>query len=355
MNALPNPLPNAGLVHGGALTAARELFPNAPEPFLDLSTGINPHPYPSPELPFEVFTRLPDPAAIKRLSAIAAHAYGAPSSAHVVPAPGTQILLTHVARLMPSGNAAVLGPTYAEHVRTAALVGHAVKEVGEIDDLKGAAIAVVVNPNNPDGRVVATDVLLGLATDLNTHGLLVIDEAFGDVGSSGTSLADEVVRDNIIVLRSFGKFFGLAGLRLGFALAAPQIASRLSASLGPWAVSGPAIAIGEAALADEQWIETTRARLGAAARRLDGLLAEAKLDVIGGTSLFRLVRTPSAAALFHYLGRGGILVRHFTENPAWLRFGLPGAESDWQRLRCALRAYRHNPVAPLTRTRSAGR
>jgi cobalamin biosynthetic protein CobC len=349
MNSFANPLPDAGVEHGGALAAARKLFPNAPEPFLDLSTGINPHPYAGPELPSEVFTRLPDPAAINRLSAIAAHAYGAPSSIHVVPAPGTQILLTHVANLVPPGNAAVLGPTYAEHVRMAALVGHAVKQVGEIDDLKGADIAVVVNPNNPDGRLVPKDVLLGLANDLDPHGLLVIDEAFVDVSSVGTSLADQVACGNIVVLRSFGKFFGLAGLRLGFALAAPQIASRLKTSLGPWAVSGPAIAIGEAALANERWIEATRAALADAARRLDRLLVEAKLDVVGGTSLFRLVRTQSAPALFHHLGRAGILVRHFTENPTWLRFGLPGGEADWQRLRSALRAFRQEAeVAPCT-------
>jgi cobalamin biosynthetic protein CobC len=344
MNSLANPRPNADLEHGGALTAARELFPNAPEPFLDLSTGINPHPYPIPDLSSEVFTRLPDPAAIRRLSGIAAHAYRAPSSANVVPAPGTQILLTHVATLVPPGNAAVLGPTYAEHVRMAAFVGHNVEQVDKIDHLKGADIAIVVNPNNPDGRIVTREVLLGLANDLGPHALLVIDEAFVDVSSSGISLADEVGRGNIIVLRSFGKFFGLAGLRLGFALAAPQIASRLTASLGPWAVSGPAIAIGEAALADEQWIEATRTAIAEAVCGLDRLLAEANLEIIGGTSLFRLVRTPSAAALFHHLGRAGILVRHFSENPTWLRFGLPGAEPDWQRLRSALRAYRHNPA-----------
>jgi cobalamin biosynthetic protein CobC len=340
MNFLANSLPSAAFVHGGALAAARELFPDAPQPFLDLSTGINPHPYPAPQLRSEVFTRLPDPAAIDRLCAIAAEAYGAPSSAHVAAAPGTQILLTHVATLVPPGDAAVLGPTYLEHSRVPALAGHAVKEVAQIDHLKGADIAVVVNPNNPDGRIVASDALLGLADDLRPHGLLVIDEAFVDVCASGTSLAGEVGRGNgnIIVLRSFGKFFGLAGLRLGFALAAPQIASRLNASLGPWAVSGPAIAIGAAALGNKEWIEATRATLAAAAPRLDRLLTEAKLDVVGGTSLFRLVHAPSATELFHHLGRAGILVRHFAENPTWLRFGLPGGELEWQRLRSALRA-----------------
>ena len=102
--------------HGGDLGAARLLFPGAPEPFVDLSTGINPNPYPAPPLSGDVFARLPDSAALANLIAVAAAAYGAPSTAHVAPAPGTQILLPLVASLVPPGRAAVLSPTYAEHL-----------------------------------------------------------------------------------------------------------------------------------------------------------------------------------------------------------------------------------------------
>ena len=171
-------------------------------------------------------------------------------------------------------------------------------------------------------------------------GLLMVDEAFMDVGPAGASLGDQVARGNIVVLRSFGKFFGLAGLRLGFALAAPEIAARLDASLGPWAVAGPAIAIGETASADLAWAEATRALLAREAARLDAVLTEAGLDLVGGTSLFRLVRTPAASDLFHHLGRAGILVRPFAEQPTWLRFGLPAGEHAWERLRAALAAFR---------------
>jgi cobalamin biosynthetic protein CobC len=288
----------------------------------------------------EVFTRLPEPATTSRLSAAAAKAYGAPSPAHAVAAPGTQILLPHVAALVPPGRAAVLGPTYSEHVRVAALVGHSVTEVADIDGFKNADLAIVVNPNNPDGRIVAKDVLLALADDLRLHGgLLVVDEAFMDVGPAGTSLGGDVARGNIVVLRSFGKFFGLAGLRLGFALAAPEIAARLDASLGPWAVAGPAIAIGEAALTDVSWATAMRVSLRREAQQLDEILASAGFEVVGGTSLFRLVRTPAASELFHRLGRAGILVRRFAELPAWLRFGLPGSEAAWLRLRTALATF----------------
>lgn len=330
-NSVPDPIE-----HGGDVSAARALFPDAPEPFLDLSTGINPRPYPMPVLPPEIFTRLPDPAALARLTAVAATAYGAPSAAHVAAAPGTQILLPLVAALRSRGSAAVLAPTYGEHVRVAALAGHAVDEVTEFDRLADADLAIVTNPNNPDGRVVARNDLIALADRLRGRdGLLVIDEAFMEVGPSGASLAG-MPRDNIVVLRSFGKFYGLAGVRLGFALSTPDVAARLRATLGPWAVSGPAIAVGAAALADTAWCDVTRGVLSEAARRLDAMLSAAGLEVVGGTSLFRLARTPAASALAYHLARHGILVRSFTRQPTWLRFGLPVDEPAWQCLHAAL-------------------
>jgi cobalamin biosynthetic protein CobC len=332
--------PGGRLEHGGDLATARRLFPGAPQPFIDLSTGINPHPYPLPPLGANVFAQLPDSAAQLRLSAIAAQTYGAPSAAHVVCAPGTQLLLPLVARLVPAGRAVILGPTYSEHVRAAAHAGHAVLDARNVQDLHGADLAVVVNPNNPDGRIIGKEELLALSDDLNVRGgLLLVDEAFMDVGPPEASLAGEIDRGNIILLRSFGKFFGLAGLRLGFALAAPALATKLNASLGPWAVSSPAIAIAEQALADTTWIGVTRTRLASAAKKLDQLLADAAIHVIGGTSLFRLARTPRANALFQHLGANGIIVRHFREHPTWLRFGIPG-EPHWDRLGLAL-APRH--------------
>jgi cobalamin biosynthesis protein CobC len=322
--------------HGGDLAAARRMFPDAPQPFIDLSTGINPFSYPLPSLSPDTFVRLPDAEANGRLAAVAARAYRAPSAAHVAPAPGTQILLPLVAALAPAGRAAILGPTYSEHARAAALVGHTVLDATSIDQLGAADLAVVVNPNNPDGRIVGKESLLALADTLKARsGVLVVDEAFMEVGPAETSLAGETDRENIIVLRSFGKFFGLAGLRLGFALAAPALAARLVASLGPWAVSGPAIAIAEHALADYAWIEATRGKLAGAAAKLDRLLADAGIEVVGGTSLFRLTRSSSASQIFRQLGNAGIIVRAFHEHPTWLRFGIP-RDTDWDRLHARL-------------------
>jgi cobalamin biosynthetic protein CobC len=324
--------PNAFPDHGGDLATARQLFPEAPQPFIDLSTGINPHSYPLPPLGRDVFARLPDPAAQWRLSAIAAQAYGAPSAEHVVCAPGSQILLPLVAALAPPGRAVILGPTYSEHAQAAAHAGHAVLDAREIDKLRGADLAVVVNPNNPDGRIISKEKLLALCNELSARGgLLVVDEAFMDVGPPEASLARETKHGNIVVLRSFGKFFGLPGLRLGFALAAPALIARLKSAIGPWGVSGPAIVIAERALVDAAWIDATRLRLLHAAESFDRSLNNAGLEIAGGTSLFRLVRARDAHQIFQHLGAKGIIVRRFREEPTWLRFAIP-SESDRHRV-----------------------
>jgi len=334
-SGVDDPLP-----HGGDLAAARRLFPDAPETFVDLSTGINPNPYPLPRLSPQLFARLPETAALERLATVAAQAYGAPSAACVVAAPGTQLLLPLVCGLARPGRAAILTPTYSEHARAAALAGHAVAEVRDIGVVGDAALAVVTNPNNPDGRLIAKNDLLTVAQTLQARGgVLVVDEAFMDVGPRGVSLAPEIARGNIVVLRSFGKFFGLAGLRLGFALAAPPLAMRLRALLGPWAVSAPALLVGTTALADQAWTDQTRRRLAKAAARLDAILSGAGLDVVGGTMLFRLIRTRSARELFRHLGSAGILTRLFPDQATWLRLGLPAAERDWRRLQIAMAAF----------------
>jgi cobalamin biosynthetic protein CobC len=323
------------LLHGGNLGAARRLFPGAPEPFIDLSTGINPHSYPAPQLTTDMLARLPEPAEVDRLAAIAAATYGAPSADCVTAAPGTQILLAPVAALVPRGKAAVLGPTYGEFRRTAALAGHDVSEARDIQELREADLAVVVNPNNPDGRLFSRREMLALLDARRHRGVLVVDEAFMEVGPDGASLCSEVGRGGLVVLRSFGKFFGLAGVRLGFAVATPAMAERLAAALGPWAVSGLAIAIGQTALADAAWIHAMRGRLAEKARRLDAMLATAQMEIMGGTSLFRLVRTAAADDIFHRLGCAGILVRRFPDHADQLRFGLPGNDAAWERLRAA--------------------
>lgn len=326
--------------HGGSLAKARALFPHAPEPWIDLSTGINPHSYPLPGIPATAWTRLPEPSDLRRLAETAASAYGAPGAANVVCAPGTQILLPFAMGLAPPGVARVLSPTYAEHARAAALAGHRVEDVERFEALAGADLAVVVNPNNPDGRLFSAERLLELAAALRMRGgLLVVDEAFMDVAPPEHGMGGAVGKaGNLVVLRSFGKFFGLAGARLGFAVASEPLARRLEAQLGPWAVSGPALAAGIAALQDRAWREGMRARLDAEAAALDRALGAHGLTPAGGTSLFRFVRTPEAKAVFEACGRHGMYLRRFDAMPDALRIGLPPDAQALARLDAALRS-----------------
>ena len=320
--------------HGGRLLLARRRFPGAPEPFLDLSTGINPHAYALPALPDAAFTRLPEPEEIATLEATAAHAYGLADPAMAVAAPGTQALIQLLPRLFPQPEVAVVGPTYAEHAQAWRLAGARVRAVGSPDDLAGAPAGVLCNPNNPDGRRWPAEALRQAARPP----LLVVDEAFVDLEPDGArlSLAPLLPLPGVIVLRSFGKTFGLAGLRLGFALAAPPQAAAIRAALGPWAVSGPAVAAGRLALADDAWLAAARRSLAQEAAALDGVLAAAGLTPAGGTALFRGATCPDAPLLADRLGQAGILVRSFPDQPDRLRFGIPGSPEAWSRLRAAL-------------------
>lgn len=336
--------------HGGSLEQARARFPNAPLPLIDLSTGINPHSYPLFDLPATALRRLPEPARIEALCDAAARAYGAPSGDNVAASPGTQMLLPRIAELVKPGRALVLGPTYQEHAHAAALAGHTVEQVSNFGALGSADLAIVVNPNNPDGRVVSRAELLGLATRLaNRGGMLVVDEAFMDVGPRHESVAGDVTAANLVVLRSFGKFYGLAGVRLGFALASKEIVTQLRSELGPWAVSGPALDYGLRALADTGWQEMMRQRLAGEAQRLTDLFMRFGIAT-GGTSLYRHIRLAGAASLYQALGESGVMLRAFTERPDELRCGLPGEEPEWQRLEQALGDWARSRPSPNVRS-----
>ncbi|WP_186416939.1 threonine-phosphate decarboxylase CobD [Bosea sp. CS1GBMeth4] len=320
--------------HGGDLATARALFPQAPEPWIDLSTGINPIPYPLPELPLSLWQRLPGRAEEAALLAAARQAYRIPPQSGLVAAPGTQILIELLPRLVPQARVAVLGPTYGEHAPAWRKAGAEVREIADLAEACDASVVVLVNPNNPDGRVVPLERLIGLAGALAKRGgLLVVDEAFADFAPQASLLP--ALPEGALVLRSFGKAYGLAGLRLGFAVGEPRLTAALQAMLGPWAVAGPALHIGALALADAQWLSSAGAARAADSVRLDALLAPHG-RILGGTALYRLLETPRASALFERLGRAGIYVRRFRHDPSRLRFGLPGGEAAWLRLAQAL-------------------
>jgi cobalamin biosynthetic protein CobC len=313
-------------VHGGDLGEVMQRFPSAPRPWIDLSTGINAVPYPVPVLPDSAWSRLPSRTADEALQDAAADRYGVADPRTIVSAPGTQALLQLLPRLVPKSRVAILGPTYEEHQLCWARQGHEVRVVHTLED---SDVVVVVNPNNPTGRLIPPADLAAI------KGLLVVDEAFIDFLPREMSLAGDRP-ERAILLRSFGKTYGLPGVRLGFAIANRAFASRLRAELGPWAVSGPALEIGRRALRDGAWLRAARERLVADTARLDGLLRQAGFELLGGTLLFRLVRHPSAAIFLQRLGQNGIHVRAFAHAPDQLRFGLPGDDEAFRRLAAAL-------------------
>jgi cobalamin biosynthesis protein CobC len=321
--------------HGGALEVAQRLAPGAPKPWIDLSTGINPHPYPLPGLEPAVWSRLPESGELAELERAAGARYGA-AAENVVAGPGSQTLIQALARIIPRAAVVALGPTYGGLKAAFAAAGARVDEAKRIEDMGDFDVAIVVNPNNPDGRITPRVALLQLNERLARRGgVLIVDEAFADFDAEGESLAP-VLPMGAVVVRSFGKSFGLAGLRLGFAIASQDIVRPLRAALGEWPVSGPAIAIGTKALADLAWTDAMRDRLGLDAARLDNLIKGAGWRIVGGTRLFRLAAKADAPAAFERLMAVGILARPFADAPDRLRFGIPGDENAWRRLAAAL-------------------
>jgi cobalamin biosynthetic protein CobC len=322
--------------HGGALALAATRYGIPVSDWLDLSTGINPHPYPLSAPTAAQVNRLPDPAALASLLDVARDVYGVSRESAIAATPGSDIALRLLPLLAPEGRVAILGPTYSGHAEAWSAAGRTVDIVPSIEDLlPSSRIVIVVNPNNPDGRIVDPEALRAVAHRLRAvNGLLVIDEAFGDV-APGTSLAPACGDAPVVILRSFGKFYGLAGLRLGFALGDPGIVNRLARLLGDWPVSGVAIDAGCRALGDAEWQAAARLRLQAARRRLDDLLDAAGLTRLGGTDLFVLAEASDAAGLHESLARQGILTRAFEDQPGRIRFGLP-ADDAFDRLAAAL-------------------
>ncbi len=324
--------------HGGDPKAAEARFGRPKDGWVDLSTGINPHPYPVGDVPFELLARLPLKSELDALLDAARKAYNVSDEAVIVASPGTQSLIQIVPTLFKSSTVSIMGPTYGEHAPAWVHAGHKVEQVPSIcaQAANPAPFSVSVHPNNPNGRLQAVDGLVAMAGELHDRGgALVVDEAFIDVKPE-LSVTPHAGCDGLIVLRSFGKFFGLAGVRLGFAITTPDWAEKLAEKVGPWAVSGPALYAGTKALSDQDWIDRTRSDLKVAMERLNALLVDAGMSFVGGTDLFTLVETEHAQDIYEKLGRAGILVRPFGYNPNWLRFGLPGDEKAWLRLENAL-------------------
>ncbi|WP_157217817.1 aminotransferase class I/II-fold pyridoxal phosphate-dependent enzyme [Flavisphingomonas formosensis] len=319
--------------HGGRIGQARQVYGHPQAAWLDLSTGINPHSWPGAGAVAVDWRALPDEQALADLEAAAAARFGA-DPAFVCALPGTEIGLRLLGTVLPPGGAHV-APAYRSHA-DALTDGRGIAPEHMEQAVRAGASLLLANPNNPDGRITPPERLHALLRDLAPGRHLIVDEAFADAQPE-ISLAGHVGDGVPLVLfRSFGKYFGLAGVRLGFVLAPRPIIAAYRARLGSWPVSAAAIAIGAAAYRDARWIDAMRTRLAEDAARLDALLARHGYAATGASPLFRLIRTPDAAVLFDRLARAAILTRPFDHDPDVLRFGLPGSEAAFARLDRAL-------------------
>lgn len=323
------------LEHGGRLrdAAARYGIPLAG--WLDLSTGVNPEGWKAGAAPESVWRRLPEENdGLEE----AAHAYY--GTQQLLPAAGSQAILQALPFLRAPSRVGVIHPGYSEHAHAWRRAGNRVSLIGPEAMPDAAAVSevlVVSNPNNPTGTRFSPEQLLGWCASLSRRGgWLVVDEAFIDA-TPGDSLAPFCPRSGLIILRSLGKFFGLAGARVGFVMAEPLLLEQLRGILGPWSVSGPSRWVAAEALKAQKWQDGARKRLVSGAARLHSLLSGHDLSPAGGCALFQWVRISHANEVYEKLARQGILTRLF-HDPSSLRFGLPGHEAEWERLKSALMA-----------------
>lgn len=308
--------------HGGNLDAAIARYGGAREDWLDLSTGINPAAYPVAALPEWAWTALPDDKAMRRLEGAARAFWNVPDGAEILAAPGASSLIAAMPQLTDADPIRIPGPTYNEHEAAFRAAGRTVTENG------AARARILVQPNNPTGRIWT-------AGDLLPGGFNLVDESFCDTAPEH-SLVRETARSDTLVLKSFGKFWGLAGLRLGFLIGPADAVAAMRRQLGPWSVSGPALHIGADALEDRSWADATRQRLAQDAAKLDALITPFARETCG-TSLFRLYEVADARALQAGLAVHRIWTRIFPYSQSLIRLGLPHPDR-WGQLQGALAA-----------------
>jgi cobalamin biosynthetic protein CobC len=321
------------LEHGGRLLKASIEFGIALEEWTDLSTGINPCAWPVPALPPSIWQRLPE--ADDLLLPAAQNYYGAKN---ILPVSGSQAALQLLPKLRKKGRVGMLALTYNEHQHAWQKAGHDLVLLSEEElrkDLPDLDVLVLCNPNNPTGFRTAPDVLLEWRDRLSSRGgWLVVDEAFID-STPELSISPKTGQPGLIVLRSLGKFFGLAGARVGFVLAWSELLDELQNELGPWTVSTPARWLAQLALQDKRWQEDTRIQLRARKRKLFELLTEHNLEGQGESDLYIWIKHNNAKAIANHLAQQAVLVRYFADPPS-LRFGLPGSDEGFAKLHQAL-------------------
>lgn len=341
------------LDHGGRLRAAAQQYDIPLSQWLDLSTGISPFSYADEiaetlQISSDIWRRLPEED--DGLEAAAADFYGAP---YLLPTAGSQAAIQLLPTMRDKSKVGVIAPSYNEHEHSWRKAGHEVTIYDPNEIYRWAErldVLILPNPNNPTGQIVDRATLLNTAAILaKKGGWLIVDEAFCDESTEGNnrSLADASGEcESLIVLKSLGKFFGLAGARVGFVLSSRSLLLNLREKLGPWSLTGPSRLMARLALEDTAWSKLQKSKLKESSSRLKELLASEGLPS-SGTTLFQWFKNEQAPEIHRALAQKGILTRLFQE-PASLRIGLPGSEADWQRLAEAIRSLDTQKTMALT-------
>lgn len=318
-------MPEKKLNHGGNLDHHISLYGGLKSNWIDLSTGINQSSYPIPDIPKSIWEKLPDKSQVEEFERSARKFWKVPNNAEIICASGTSMIISALPGIFEKGNVDIHEPSYNEYEAAFTRNGW---NIGNRD----LNARILINPNNPDGKIWHSDKIL------NNGKLTIIDESFCDL-TPRNSLITHSNTPGVIILKSFGKFWGLAGLRFGCAIGLPETLKDLKDMLGPWPASGPALLIANNALANDSWAENTIKRLDNDMRSLDSILTQNGLKVIGGTSLFRLIFAPNASKLKNDLCKNKILTRTFSYSKHYLRIGIPSRDAHWKRVDDAFREF----------------
>lgn len=316
--------------HGGNLEAAIKTYGGKRAEWLDLSTGISPFTPHIPDIPVRIWRDLPDPSDVSQLETKAKEFYGAQLSCRAIP--GSQFIIERLPELLP-GPVGILEPTYGEYAHGFDLRGLAYQSLDRLALVDGVKSLILANPNNPTGQFYTPDRLLELANDLSSRGgVLVVDEAFCGLADRDSLLPLANQANNLIILRSIGKVFGLAGLRMGFVFASAPLMGKISHMIGPWAVSNPAMFITDYLMRETGILHKLRADIIKRHAAMVEIFEGARLQIEGQTPLFTLIAHERAQELHEYLLKNRIYVRKFAYHAHWLRFGLTKDPKDDQRL-----------------------
>ncbi|AZN37514.1 threonine-phosphate decarboxylase CobD [Iodobacter ciconiae] len=326
--------------HGGDLLRAISAYGGDLADWIDCSSGIAPWAYPLPAVPGHIWQRLPDQD--QALLIAAQDYYGCNQ---LLALAGSQAGIALLPKLRPACQVAIISPSYAEHHWQWQQAGHQTSAISseQVDKWCMAnkahhPVLIVVNPNNPSAQQISAETLLAWHTKLAEHGgWLIVDEAFADCAPAA-SLLPHAGKTGLIILRSVGKFFGLAGIRLGFIACEKQLLDKIKRALGPWHISGPAQWAGQIALSDKAWQSAQQQRLLANQRWMIATLSEAGLPPGGSLPLLHWSPASNAKTLHGKLAKQKIWCRLFDQtNHQGLRFG-PVAEHQQAQFKTRLMA-----------------